>query len=332
MVPVVRTLQSVWPQTSLTWVIGRAEASLLGDLPGVEFITFDKREGWRAYRQLRAQMHSRRFDVLLHMQAALRASIASLLVPARVRLGYDRARARDLQWLFTNARVGFDSRAHQQETMFAFLEALGIQQRELRWDIPIPDAARDLVRNEIPEGRLLVISPCSSERRNNFRNWPADRYAAVADAAMRRGYQVALTGGGSELERWYGAEITRLMVRSPLNFIGRTSLKQLLAVLERADVLISPDSGPAHMANAVGTPVIGLYASSNPRRTGPYLSQRWVVDRYPEALQAAFGKSEAEVSWGKRVRDPNVMERITVDDVLEKLEALEIGRAERHSP
>ncbi|RFA30113.1 glycosyl transferase [Alkalilimnicola ehrlichii] len=322
-VPLVRTLQAHWPETAITWVIGRVEASLLSDIPGVEFITFDKRNGWKGYTELRSRLAGRRFDVLLNLQAALRASVLSRLISADIRLGYDKSRAKDFQWLFTNARIVSNPRVHQQETMFAFLEALGLHERVLSWNIPIPSDAEAFVRERIGGGRVLVISPCSSERRNNFRNWPAESYATIADEAARRyGMQTVLTGGGSELEQWYGEEISRLMTAKPLNLIGGTSLKQLLAVLQRADVLISPDSGPAHMANTVGTPVIGLYASSNPFRTGPYLSLKWTVNRYPDAVREAFGKTVEEIAWGKRVRDPSVMERIKVNDVMQNLDAL----------
>lgn len=322
-VPLVRTLQAAWPQTRLSWVVGRTEESLLRGLTGVTQVVFDKRGGWRSLRQLRDDLSGQHFDVLLHLQAALRASVVSRCIPADVRLGYDLARAKDFQWLFTNAKISGEQRVHVMDSMFAFLEKLGIQERVLRWDIPVPEEAHDFVASVVVEGPVLVISPCSSERRNNFRNWPVERYAAVADEAMRRhGFQVVLTGGGTEQEQWYGEEITRLMAQPPVNLIGNTSLKQLLAVLQRADMLICPDSGPAHMATTVGTPVIGLYASSNPLRTGPYLSQQWVVNRYPDAVQKVFGKPVEALSWGQRVRAPDVMELILIEDVLERLDAL----------
>ncbi|HET6655892.1 MAG TPA: hypothetical protein VFH57_06560, partial [Gammaproteobacteria bacterium] len=66
--PVVRTLAAAWPAARITWIIGRLEASLVGDIPGIEFITFDKGQGWHAHRQLRRQLGGRRFDLLLHMQ------------------------------------------------------------------------------------------------------------------------------------------------------------------------------------------------------------------------------------------------------------------------
>src|SRR5687768_9822152 len=78
--PIVRTIQRAWPRTTLTWIIGQLEHGLVHDIPGIEFIVFDKSDGLRAYTDLRRRLHGRRFDVLLHMQVALRASLASLCV------------------------------------------------------------------------------------------------------------------------------------------------------------------------------------------------------------------------------------------------------------
>src|SRR5690606_11769870 len=96
---------------------------------------------------------------------------------------------------------------------------------------------------------------------------------------------------------------------------------------ERATVVVCPDSGPAHMATAVGTPVVGLYATSNRFRTGPYLSQNLVVDRYPEAVQTGLRRPVEGVRWGQRVRNPDAMSSIGVADVIAKLDqALEPPR------
>ncbi len=324
MVPVVRTLQAVWPQTRLTWIIGRTEASLLGDLDGVEFIIFDKKAGRAGRRALREQLGGRRFDALLLMQVALRAGLLSRAVPADLRLGFDAARSKDAHGLFINARVAAHPRAHVLEGFFDFLQALGIRERQLRWDIPVPDAAVARARELIPDGRsTLVISPCSSQRLNNFRNWSVESYAEVVRYAWEQlGLATVLTGGRTAEEQHYGEAITRLAGVPVQNCIGGTSLKELLAILGRATVVISPDSGPAHMATAAGTPVVGLYATSNPDRTGPYLSRRWVVNRYPDALQAAYGRTVDAVGWGRRVRKADAMELITVADVTGRLRAL----------
>ncbi|KAF0192008.1 MAG: heptosyltransferase I [Gammaproteobacteria bacterium] len=317
--PVVRTLQQHWPQTKLTWVIGAFEHALVGDIPDIEFIVFDKRKGVGAYLDLRRRMRGRRFDALLHMQMSVRASLASLLIPAAVRLGFDRTRAKDLQWLFTNHRTAANGRQHVMDSMFGFSEALGIPEHVLTWDIPIPDAAQNFALETLPASQpTLVISPCSSM---SYRNWTAAGYAAVADYATGHyNMRVVLCGGSTAVERDYGENICALSTSTLLNLIGKTTVKQLLAVLRAAAVVIAPDSGPAHLATAVGTPVIGLYACTNPDRARPYRSADLVVNRYPEAVLAKYGKPVDTLPWGIRVRDPGTMERITPGDVLERLD------------
>lgn len=318
----VRALQRRFPATRLTWVVGRLEHTLVGDVPGVEFIVHDKRGGYKAWRLLRAALAGHRFDALLHMQAALRASLVSLAVPARVRLGFDRERAKDLQWLFTDAAIAPQPRAHALEALLGFAHALGAPVEPPRWDLPIPPAARGFARAHAPDQPYLVISPCSSQRARNFRNWRAERYAAVVDHAAARGLATVLTGGPTALEREYAQAIAGAARAPVVDLIGRTDLKQLLALLEGARAVVCPDSGPAHMADAVGTPVIGLYATSNPDRTGPYRSRAWCVDRYPDALRRFMGRTVAEVPWGARVRHPDAMDLIAVADVTARLDAL----------
>lgn len=318
----VRALQRRFPTARITWIVGRLEHTLVGDVPGVEFIIYDKRGGFKAWRALRVALAGRRFDVLLHMQAALRASFVSLAVPARLRVGFDRARAKDLQWLFTDATIAPQPRAHALEAQLGFARALGARDEPPRWDIPLPDAARAFALDNAPRQPYLVISPCSSQRARNFRNWRAERYAALVDHAAARGLATVLTGGPTALERDYARAIAAAARAPVVDLIGRTDLKQLLALLAGARAAVCPDSGPAHMADAVGTPVIGLYATSNPDRTGPFRSRAWCVDRYPDALRAFEGRAVAEVPWGARVRHADAMDLITVDDVTAKLDAL----------
>lgn len=317
MVPVIRTLRNAWPACNITWVIGRLEASLVGDLPGVEFIIFDKARGFRAFREVRTILKKRHFDVLLHMQVAMRASLISLFVKAPIKLGFDKAHAHDHQWLFTNHRIAPKPNRHVLDGFFGFTEAMGIHQRQLHWDIPIPEDVAKFADNQLPTGNpLLVINPCSSQRTRNWRNWPAERYAAIADYAHdRHGMHVVLTGGPGPRELQMATDIIHHAAHPVINLVGRTSLKEMLAVLQRATLVIAPDTGPAHMAIAAGTPVIGLYASSNPLRTGPYMSQHYVVNKYPEALRKYSQKTVETAKWGERVRHPDVMDLITVEDV-----------------
>jgi heptosyltransferase I len=323
--PVVRTLQRAWPQTRLTWVIGKTEASLMTGVDGVELVVLDKAAGAGGFLEVRRRLDGRRFDLLLMMHASMRANLVSLAVRADVRLGFDRARARDYQWIFSNARIPARGGEHVMDGLFGFAEAVGIRERSLRWDIPVSADDRAFAERLIPSGqRAVIISPCSSQRFRNYRNWSIENYAALADHAARaHDATVVLTGGPTDLEGRYAAGISGLARQArPLSLVGKTTLKQLLALLERADVLICPDSGPAHMATTVGTPVIGLYATSNRMRTGPYLSQRWVVDHYPEAVRNEFGVAVDRLPWGARVRDPGAMDLIKVEEVTSRLDQL----------
>lgn len=316
---VVRALQDAWPQTRFTWLIGKLEAKLLGHIPGIDFIVFDKKAGWRGYRQVMQQLRGRRFDLLLHMQLAFRASLLAALVPARIKLGFDRARARELQWLFTHRQIAPQPRQHVLDGLLGFAAWAGVRPERLRWDIPLPESALAYARRVIPEGtQALVISPCSSHA---LRNWHAQGYATVADHAARRGLRVLLCGGPSALERDMAAQIATRMTQPCDNLVGQDTLLEFLATLQRARLLISPDSGPAHMATAVGTPVIGLYACTNPARSGPYLSRRWCVDEYPQAARTLLGAEVADLPWTTKIERPGAMDLIRPEAVIAQLEA-----------
>jgi heptosyltransferase I len=332
--PVVRTLQTAWPETAITWIIGRLEATLLGDIPGIEFITFDKAQGFGAHRNLRRELGRRRFDLLLDMQVSLRASIASLGVRAPRRLGFDKPRARDQQWLFTNERIAERKREHVMDALFGFTDALGIHERHPRWDIPLSEADAAFAERHIPDQRpTLIVSPLANPRLRNWRNWLLERYAAVIDyAAESLGLKVILTGGPSAAEREAGEAIAAYCRAEPVDLIGQTSLKQLFALIARSRVVLSPDSGPAHMATAAGVPVIGLYATSNPGRTGPYFSRQWVVNRYPEALRRFKNTTPEQVRWGSRVRHPEAMALIEVADVTTMLDRVLDETSPRQTP
>ncbi len=325
--PVLRTLQHHWPQTRISWIIGKAEASLLQDLPGVQLLVVDKKQTLQSWLDLRRKLKNQTFDVLLHMQAALRASIFSLAVPAKIRLGFDPVRGKNQQRLFVQQSIEHVPKQHVLESFLSFPRALGIENSILRWDLPIPPRDRKFAARLMPEGRqYLVINPCASVRVRNFRNWQAQSYAEVINyAACRYGLRTLLTGGKNNLEINLANKIIAHSSQPVQNLVGRTSLKQLTAVLARARVVIAPDTGPLHIANAVGTPVIGLYATSNPKRTGPYLFQDLTVNRYPEAVQQEFGLGLEDIPWGQRVRNKEAMQLITVQEVQQKLDkALQI--------
>lgn len=317
-VPLVRTLQGALPDARLTWVIGRGERRLLDGLPGVDFVEYDKKTGLAGMRDLRAALGPR-FDALLQMQVAARANLLSAFIPARRRIGYDRARSKDLHGLFVNERIPDRPGIHVLDAIGSFCEPLGLKQASVRWDLPVPDEAHDWARAQWPDDgrRTLVVSPCSS---HVLRNWRSERYAAVADHAASRGWRVVLCGGRSELERRVGDEILAAMASPALDLIGKDTLKQLPALLARADLVMTPDSGPMHIANAMGAKVLGLHAASNPARSGPYSDRRYCVDRYDDAARRFRGRPASELRWGAKIEAPGVMDLVTVDDAIAAFE------------
>ena len=318
-VPLVRTLQQAWPQTQLTWIVGKLERKLVGDIPGVEFVTFDKRGGWAGMRAVRENLRNQRFDVLMQMQVAMRSNLLSLGVRAKRRIGYDHARAKDLHGLVINERIPARTGEHVLDAIGSFCEPLGLKQHEVRWDIPIPDEAHAWAAENLPgDTPTLLVSPTSS---HTLRNWKPARYAQVMDHAAAKGWRVVLVGGPSALERHMADNIMASTRHKPLDLTGKDTLKQLMAMLTRAPMLLTPDSGPMHMANAVGCKVLGLHAASNPDRSGPYSDRRWCVNMYDAASRKYLGKPANAIAWGTKIEKPGVMDLISVDAVIERFEA-----------
>ncbi|MEX7642685.1 glycosyltransferase family 9 protein [Stenotrophomonas maltophilia] len=312
-VPLVRTLQAARPDTPIHWIIDKAGHKLLDGLPGVTFHAYDKKSGMAGVKELRRQLPPGRFEALLQMQVAFRANLLSAFIPAERRIGYDRSRSKDLHGLFINERIPDRPGIHVLDAIGSFCEPLGLRQTEVSWDLAVPQSAYEWAAAQWQDdGRpVFMISPCSSHVR---RNWYADRYAAVANHAAQRGWQVVLCGGRSELERSMADAIQAQLHTPALDLVGKDTLKQLPALLARANLVMTPDSGPMHIANAMGAKVLGLHAASNPNRSGPYSDRRYCVDRYDDAARKYLAKQATDLKWGTKIEFDDVMELITVED------------------
>ncbi len=318
-VPVLRAIQQSWPQTRVTWICASLEYKLLSGLEGVRFVVLDKNGGWNAYRKLRRELAGEKFDVMIQMQTSARANITGACVKADIKLGWDKNRARDFHRFFMTHSIPEIRQEHQVQGYLSFARTIGLDVREPVWDFPISDEDMACANSMLPTGnRILVISPCSS---HPYRNWRADRYAAVADHAVtHHGMSVVLSGGPSDLERSVGEAIEETMKSQVTNLIGKDTLPQLAAVLKRADLVLSPDAGPVHLANALGTAVIGLHACTWSLRSGPYNSLDLCVDKFTEAAHQFRGKSPQALRWGTRIEAAGVMDLVEIDAVIERLD------------
>jgi len=318
-VPVVRAIQRHWPQTRITWICATLEHKLLSALDGINFIVVDKKSGWGGYYRLWRQLAGQRFDIMLQMQTSARANFTGAVVKADIKLGWDRLRARDFHRFFMTHSIPQTRFEHQVQGHLSFARSIGLDVLEPEWHFPISEQAISFVNDLIPgAARVLLISPCSS---HVHRNWSAERYASVADHAIERhGMTVVLSGGPSALEASIGKAIEAAANNPLINLIGKDTLPQLVALLHRADLVLTPDSGPTHLANALGTPVIGLHACTWSKRSGPYNSLDLCVDKFAEAAQRFRNTTPEQLRWGTRIEQEGVMDLVEVDDVLDRLE------------
>jgi heptosyltransferase I len=330
--PTLRTLQKHWPETKITWVIGKTEYQLVKAIEGVHFIIFDKAVGLSSYlelnRQIKQHLAGRKFDVLLHMQLSIRASVASLFIPARIKLGFDKERAKDLQSLFCNRQI--TPRSTRQHVLDSFLEFPRYFALEpvIDWQLPVSPAAIESIQQQLPTNELTAnkklfnINPCAVAKSKNWRNWTAEGYAAIADfVSDKYDMQVVLTGGNSPVEKDMADRILSLCSSAePLNLVGATSIDEMVALLLQSDIVLAPDTGPVHIASALGTDTIGLYASTNPERAGPYNHRQYIVNKYPQALLEYNHKTIEDASWGERIKTAECMKLISVDDVIVQIE------------
>jgi heptosyltransferase I len=260
------------------------------------------------------------------MHASMTANLVSCLVKATRKIGFDKNRARDLQRLFCNETIATKPRQHVMDGLFGFAEHLGVGSEKLQWDLMIPESAIAFANNHIQKGKInCVISPCSSQRfgATYNRSWPMDNYLSVIDHLIKTyDMQIILTGGATEIELSYGKKISQHFKGRVKNLINQTSIKELVALIDQADFVLCPDSGPAHIATAMNTSVIGLYAMSNPLRSGPFCSQDLVINAYPKAAQKFLNKEISELKWGYRIKEPEAMNLITSKEVIKKIDQL----------
>lgn len=315
----VQSIQKQWPHTQITWVCGKVEANLLQGLEKVEIIAFDLSTGLKGYSDLRDHMKGQHFDILLHMQVALRASLASYCIPAKTKIGFDSKRAKEGQWIFTNYKIAPQNKPHLLDDFMGFTQVLGLKVSEPVWNMPLPKKDQKWAHTRLFEENtkpVAVISPLASKAEST---WHVEGYAQTADYLQRIGFSVVICGGPTELEKQLVDDICEQSKATITNLVGNTSLKQLLAVLKLAHITIAPDTGPAHMSVTVGTPVVGLYAHSNPRRTGPCLYQKYVVSCYDEVIEEQKSKPYTQLPWGIRAKGSDLMERLTIEEVKAKI-------------
>ncbi|MDQ4080758.1 MAG: glycosyltransferase family 9 protein, partial [Gemmatimonadota bacterium] len=279
--PLVTALKRHNPRSRITWILQPGPASLVRGHPDVdEIILFERKKGWRAFAGIRRELRNRRFDVVLSLQVYFKAGVITGFATAPVKLGFDRPRARDFNWLFTTHRIPARANQHVQEQYFEFLEVLGVPYEPVTWNLgPWPHEAK--ARREflatLPRPTVTLVLATS----NPQKDWIPERWAELVDVLYDDfRLRPVLAGGRSARELEIEATVMRLARHKPHSTLG-VSLRELVWLIDASELVISPDTGPMHVAVALDTPVIGLMGYNNPKRIGPYRKFRdLMLDAY----------------------------------------------------
>jgi heptosyltransferase I len=309
--PLVTALKRHHPRSRITWILQPGPASLVRGHPDVdEIIPFERKKGWRAFASIRRELRNRQFDVVLSLQVYFKAGVITGFTNAPVKLGFDRARARDFNWLFTTHRIPSRPSQHVQDQYFEFLEVLGVPYEPVTWNLgpwPLEAKPRREFLATLPRPAVTLVLATS----NPQKDWLPERWAELVDALFEDfGLRPVLAGGRTARELEIEATITRLARHTPHSTLG-VPLRELVWLIDASELVISPDTGPMHMAVALDTPVIGLMGYNNPKRVGPYR-------KFRDLMLDAYGDPGEDYPISMDHRQ-NRMQRIQVADVVDRV-------------
>lgn len=312
--PVINAIKRKYPQARITWVLQPGPATLVRGHPNVdEIIIFHRRKGLdgiKGFLEVRRELRKQKFDLVINLQVYFKAGIITTFIRSPIKLGFDRARARDGNWLFTNRKIAPHGIQHVQDQYFEFLTNLGIEHEPVEWNLGPWPHERDWQakwKSQFTRPLASIVVATSKEQKD----WMPERWAEVANVLYNDyGMQPILVGGKSEREVRAEETIMRL---APDSFSALGSgLRNLVGILDASDLVLAPDTGPLHMAIALDRPVITLMGYTNPKRTGPYRKYSdLLVDGY-----ANPGENYVPTMENRYDRMPG----ITVEQVLEKIQ------------
>ena len=328
--PVLHLLKRHAPQSRITWVLQPGPATLVrGHRHVDEIILFDRSRGWRAFADVRRELVRRQFDLVLDFQVYFKAGVVTSFTRAPVKLGFDRERARDLNWWFTTHRIPPHEPQHVQDQYLEFLTALGVPNDEVIWELGPWPRERDWQR-EFFERLERPAAPIVVATSKPQKDWLPARWAEVADILYHDfGLSPVLVGGRSARELAAERVIMEKARHKPVSALG-SGLRNLVGILDGAALVLSPDTGPLHITVALDRPVVSLMGYTNPKRTGPYR-------RFQDLIVDAYG-DPGENYPISMVNRPDRMSRITVRDVIDRVErwrsryAVAAPRASRTGP
>lgn len=310
--PVLTALKRHHPAARVSWILQPGPATLVRGHPDIgEILLFERGNGLRAYNDLRRQLATRRFDLALALQVYLKAGMITRMVKAPVKLGFDMARARDMNWVFTNAQIPPHPMQHVQDQYFEFLDALGVPHGAPVWNLGPWAHERGEQRARLQDF-TRPIAPIVVATSKPQKDWLPERWAQVCNALYGDfGVQPVLVGGRSDREL-HAERVIMQQASVPVVSALGSGLRGLVQLIDGAALVLSPDTGPLHVTVALQRPVVSLIGYSNPKRVGPYRAfHDLMIDAYGDPGE------DYPVTMANRL---DRLPRITVDDVLQRVQ------------
>lgn len=321
--PFLHVVRRSFPHARITWVVSRSNMDLLTGHPDLDEVLIFERERWGGmkdffrsaseFSHFVRRLREGRFDLAVDLQGLFRSALLTFATGARERVGF--SGAREWSHLFYNVPVEVpDPEMHAVDRYLLVARRLSLDVNGApEFNVFIPPEAHEFAGRYLasanPERRALVVLLPAS--RWVSKRWPPDCFAELAGRVEAELDAAVLFLGGRDDVRLAG-RIRGMMKRSALSLVGETTLKQSAAVLARADAVVANDTGPMHLAAALGVPVVALYGPTSPARTGPY----------GRNIRLLVSQRECAPCFEEDCEDPECMRDISVDEVCAGLRKL----------
>jgi len=267
-------LKRASPRVQIGWAVHELALPLVDGHPAVERVHLWRRGGgWSGFRDFRAELRAQHYELAIDLQRILKSAFVARTSGAPRVLGFDRARCKELAWLFYSERIppapAGAAPTHMLERYLEFARALGLPTQPPLRELPANAAADERAR-ELCAGltRPLVLIGLGASKPAN--RWPAARFGALAQRLVRKAQVEVAFSGGPQDRALAEQALAAAGDARVLDLVGRASLLEFAACARRARLFIGCDTGPMHIAAAVGTRVLALFGPADPRRTGPY--------------------------------------------------------------
>jgi len=278
--PSLTALRRLYPEAHITWAVEEAAAELIADHPDLDEVLISRRKSWirdiqagkfqATWRELRSfftRLRRRRYDLVIDFHGLFKSSVIVFLSGGKRKLGYDSCQ--ELSGLFLNEKIPEDMGKHAVDRYLDFPRYLGADVASAEFVLPLTDdtkkrAGELLDKYHLSEKNFVAINPIAYWE---TKLWDNDKFAKLADLIKEKLNRDVVFTGSSKAD---AADILSRMTKAGINLGGETSLMTLAEIYKSARAVITTDSGPMHLAAAVGTPVIALFGPTDPARTGPY--------------------------------------------------------------